>query len=83
MKTYRYFGPTTGAQLADGREVLLIKGRTFELDPADPALVNHFHWNRLVEVPSPPKRGAKKAAADPAPVPVEPPETPSPEGGQS
>lgn len=81
MKTYRYTGPNTGALLADGREVLLAKGRTYLLDPTDPALVNHFHWKRLEEVAPAPKPSRKKAAPAPAPDPVEPFETPTPEGG--
>jgi hypothetical protein len=85
MTKFRYSGPTSGILLADGRELVLIRGKVFDLDPSDPALKLHLHFNRLTIIAEPPAKKPKKFThAEPAIV-AEPdaPESTPTEGGQS
>lgn len=87
MTKFRYTGPTTGITLADGQSLVLSRGATYELNPADPALKLHLHFRRLESLPEPaaPPKKTKKATPELAIValPDFPESTTTTEGGLS
>ena len=54
MTRYLYSGPLTGADLADGRELMLNPGCEVDMDPSASLTQSLVALKRLVAVPEPP-----------------------------